>query len=66
MPPYLIAEAGVAHFGSLDTAKDMLKAAINAKCDAFKIQTYNIEALIANNNGGWKDRLENAGKKVDN
>lgn len=56
--PYLIAEAGVAHFGSLEKAIKLLNASLEAKCDAFKIQVFNVDNLFANNAKGWKDRLK--------
>lgn len=56
--PYLIAEAGVAHFGSLEKAIKMLEAAVEAKCDAFKLQHYNVNSLFANDASGWKKRLK--------
>ena len=56
--PYLIAEAGVAHFGSLEKALAMLQAAVEAKCDAFKLQHYNVNNLFANDASGWKKRLK--------
>ena len=52
--PYLIAEAGVAHFGSFEKALIMLEAAVDAKCDAFKLQHYNVNNLFANDASGWK------------
>ena len=55
--PYLIAEAGVALW-PFNSAIKLLDAAVNAKCDAFKIQSYNVDNLLANNKGGWKERLK--------
>lgn len=63
--PYLIAEAGVAHFGSLEMALKMLNAAIKAKCDAFKLQHYNVNNLFANDASGWKIRLKGRTLKKD-
>ena len=37
-PVYIIAEAGLAHLGSLDLAMEMLHAAKEAGADAFKTQ----------------------------
>ena len=56
--PYLIAEAGVSHFGSLDKAIELLDASIEANCDAFKIQVFNVDKLFANDAKGWKNRLK--------
>lgn len=56
--PYLIAEAGVSHFGSLEKAIKLLNSSIEANCDAFKIQVFNTDLLYANNAKGWKNRLK--------
>ena len=57
--PYLIAEAGVSHFGSFEKAKALLKAAIDSESDAFKIQVFNTDRLFADEAKGWKNRLKN-------
>ena len=41
-PVYIIAEAGLAHLGSLDLAMEMLHAAKEAGADAFKTQFWDI------------------------
>lgn len=63
--PYLIAEAGVSHFGSFQEAKKLLSAAIKAKCNAFKIQVFDVDKLFANNAEGWKDRLKKRVLNID-
>ena len=45
--PFLIAEAGINHNGSLDQALKMIEAAKKAKVDAVKFQTYKTEELIS-------------------
>lgn len=62
--PYLIAEAGVAHFGSMVKALDLLKASVEANCDAFKIQVFSAETLFANEAKGWKKRLKDRVLKI--
>jgi sialic acid synthase SpsE len=43
---YIIAEAGINHNGSLSTAKELIDAAVKAKADAVKFQTFwNISKL---------------------
>ncbi len=63
--PYLIAEAGVAHFGSMTKAIELLNAAIDANCDAFKIQVFSADNLFANEAKGWKKRLKDRVLKVE-
>ncbi len=63
--PYLIAEAGVAHFGSMRKALDLLKAAVEANCDAFKIQVFSADTLFANEAKGWKKRLKDRVLKIE-
>ena len=43
---FIIAEAGVHHGGSLDTAKKLIDAAASAGADAVKFQTYKSETLV--------------------
>jgi len=42
-PVYIIAEAGLAHLGSLDLAMEMLHAAKEAGADAFKTQFWDVD-----------------------
>jgi N,N'-diacetyllegionaminate synthase len=44
---FIIAEAGINHNGSVDTAKKMIDAAVEAGADAVKFQTYRAEQVVS-------------------
>lgn len=44
-PCFIIAEAGVNHNGSMETARRLIDVAVNARADAVKFQTFNAERL---------------------
>lgn len=46
MSVYIIAEAGVNHNGSFEIAKKLIDAAVEAKVDAIKFQTFKTEKII--------------------
>ena len=51
MPPgdpcFVIAEAGVNHNGSLDTARELIDVALAAGADAVKFQTFRADQLVS-------------------
>lgn len=56
-PCYVIAEAGVSHFGSVDKAFALVDLAALAKADAVKFQHYSSERLVGPSAPDWRKRL---------
>ena len=53
--PYIIAEIGVNHEGSLDKAKQLIKLAKEGGADAAKFQTYKAETIASKNSPSYWD-----------
>ncbi len=56
-PVYIIAEAGVSHFGSEEKAYKLVDMAADAGADAVKFQVFDVDAMIAKESSDWKERL---------
>jgi N-acetylneuraminate synthase/N,N'-diacetyllegionaminate synthase len=56
-PVFVIAEAGVAHFGDMKLARQLVDLAASAGADAFKTQFFDVDVLIARRAGDWRERL---------
>jgi sialic acid synthase SpsE len=64
-PCFIIAEAGVNHNGSVDTAFELLKAARQAGADAVKFQTFVTEKLIMKGVAKAEYQKETTGGRED-
>jgi N-acetylneuraminate synthase len=53
--PYIIAEAGVNHEGSMDTAKRLIDEANEGGADAIKFQTYKAETIASKDSPAYWD-----------
>lgn len=56
-PVYIIAEAGVAHFGSEEKAYRLVDLATEACADAVKFQVFDVEEMISKDAEEWRARL---------
>ena len=56
-PCFIIAEAGVSHFGSFEKALKLVDMAVEAAADAVKFQVFDIDRMIAGESAEWKARL---------
>ena len=60
---FIIAEAGVNHNGSRENAKKLIDAAVEAKVDAVKFQTFKTENLVSKNSQKAQYQLKNTDKE---
>ena len=56
-PVYVIAEAGISHFGDENKAYQLVDMAVEAGADAVKFQVYDVEELMTKDMTEWRDRL---------
>ncbi len=56
-PIFIVAEAGVAHFGNLDKAKALVDLAASAGVDAVKFQVFKTDKLVSRESREWIERL---------
>src|SRR3989339_237504 len=58
---FIIAEAGVNHNGSIDTAKRLIDIAVDAGADAVKFQTFDADKVVTVTASKAKYQIENTG-----
>ena len=56
-PVYVIAEAGVSHFGSYEKAIQLVDLAAQAHADCVKFQIFDVDDLFSDEAAKWKQRL---------
>lgn len=56
-PVFIVAEAGVAHFGKVEKALSLVDLAVEAGADAVKFQIFRTDNLISTEAMQWKERL---------
>ena len=56
-PCYVIAEAGVSHFGDMDKAWRLIDLAVSSGADAFKTQHFHTDYLVGPSAPDWRERL---------
>lgn len=61
MKAFIIAEAGVNHNGSIDTARKLVDVAVDAGADAVKFQTFKAESLVISKANKARYQIETTG-----
>ena len=65
-PLLIIAEAGVAHFGDMAMARDLVDLAADGGADVFKTQFFDVDELFAASANEWRNRLRPRNLTLDN
>ena len=56
-PVYIIAEAGISHFGDEKKAYELVDMAVDAGVNAVKFQVFDIDEMIVKEQTDWRERL---------
>ena len=56
-PVFIIAEAGVSHFGSIKKAYQLVDMAVDANADSIKFQIFDVDEMISKQDVEWKSRI---------
>ncbi len=57
-PIFIIAEAGVSHFGSIKKAYQLVDMAVEANADSIKFQIFDVDEMISKQDVEWKSRMK--------
>ncbi len=64
-PVFIIAEAGISHFGDINLAVQLVEIAAGGGADAFKTQFFDVDALYASSERAWRERLRSRNLTLD-
>ena len=64
-PCFIIAEAGISHFGDIQKALKLVDVAVSAKADAVKFQIFKSTELISKQSQDWIERLSSREMSID-
>lgn len=56
-PCFIIAEAGVSHFGDMQKAFELVDMSVEAKADAVKFQIFDTDSMISKVSAEWRERM---------
>jgi len=56
-PCFIIAEAGVSHFGDIEKAFQLVDMSLEAKADAVKFQMFDTDSMISSVSAEWRERM---------
>ena len=63
--PFIIAEAGVAHFGDYQKALKLIDLAYLANADAVKFQTFIPDEMVSRTDKEWHERMQSRALELD-
>ena len=64
-PVFIVAEAGVSHFGKIEKCFKLVDLAVSAKADAVKFQIFDTNSLIAKKKSKWFNRMKSRILSID-
>jgi sialic acid synthase SpsE len=64
-PVFIIAEAGVNHFGKMERAKKLVDMAVEGCTDAVKFQHFDVDEMISSESMEWKKKMGTKRMTID-